>query len=178
MNAAEFSELLTELDACEKAVKWAKGKSLHSVWTTCKRGDWLLWLCGKMVDKPGWATRQEVVLAACACAETALPTFEKKYPNDKRPYEAIETARKWAGGEASIEDVRKASTAAADAAYESYEADAAYEAAAAAYTAASAAYDAAAYAGGRSKSLSESAEIVRKLIAEPKPSRKAQGGAK
>ena len=69
MNAVKFQSLLDDLGACADAVEWARGKDLHTVWTTCERGDWLLWLCGKMVDKPGWPTHKHIVLAACACAE-------------------------------------------------------------------------------------------------------------
>ncbi len=72
MNDKEFSQLLRDIGACADARAWAKGKSLAEVWEQCERGDWLLWLCGRMVDKDGWPTRKELVLAACACAETAL----------------------------------------------------------------------------------------------------------
>lgn len=40
-------------------------------------------------------------LFACDCAERVLPLFEKKYPNDKRPRQAIEVARKFANGQAT-----------------------------------------------------------------------------
>ena len=64
LNPTQFQSLLSDLGACHEAVIWAKGKSLAQVWRTCKRGDWLLWLCGKMVDKPNWPTRKQIVLAA------------------------------------------------------------------------------------------------------------------
>src|SRR5271165_3476739 len=78
MNSKELSKLLTSLQACERATAWAKGKSLATVWRTCKRGDWMLWLCWKMADEPGWPTRKEVVAydaaydAAYAAASTKL----------------------------------------------------------------------------------------------------------
>ena len=132
-----------------KSKEWAHGKSFHVVWTTWKRGDWLLWLCGKMADKKGWPTRKQLILAACSCAETALKFVPE---GEERPRIAIETARKWALGKATIEQVREAAgnaADAADAAYAAYAAayaaytDAAYAAADAAYAAA---YAAAAYA--------------------------------
>ena len=114
MNATEFQDLLDDLSACAEAVKWARDKDLHTVWTTCERGDWLLWLCGKMVDKPGWPTRVQLVLAACSCAETSL----KYVPlGEDRPRVAIETARKWVYGKATIEEVRQAASSATNAAY-------------------------------------------------------------
>ena len=148
MNAEQFENLLQELDACSSAVEWAHGKSLHVVWNTCNRGDWLLWLAGKMADKKGWPTRKQLVLAACACAEQALKYVPK---SEERPKKAIQIARAWARGKATIEEVRNAASAAC------YAADAA---AAACYAACYAAYAA---------SLKDSADIVRKLIKEPKP---------
>jgi hypothetical protein len=102
----------------------------------------MLWLCGKMVDKPDWPTRQQIVLAACACARTAL----KHVPaGEKRPLVAIETAERWARGEANIQKVRAAAAAAyATAAADAAASNAAYAAAAAAAAAADAAADAAA----------------------------------
>lgn len=41
-----------------------------------------------------WWWREDV-LYALACAEAALPVFERADPNDKRPWLAIEAARKW-----------------------------------------------------------------------------------
>ena len=95
MNAKQFSALLVELKACPEAREWASGKSLAVVWKTCKRGDWLLWLCGKMADKPNWPTRKEVVLAACDCAE---PSLKHVPAGEERPRKCIETVRAWAAG--------------------------------------------------------------------------------
>ena len=154
MDAKQFEDLLHELGACSSAVEWAHGKTLHVVWNTCNRGDWLLWLVGKMADKNGWPTRKQLVLAACACAEQALKYVPK---GEDRPKKAIQTARAWARGKATIKEVRNA----------------AYAAYAAAYAAANAAYasyaaDSADYATDRTKALAESANIVQKLIKEPK----------
>jgi immunity protein 5 of polymorphic toxin system len=148
MNALKFQELLTKLGACPEAVIWAKGKSLLEVWKQCERADWLLWLCGRMVGKKGWPTREEIVLVSCDIAETVLPLFEKKYPEDKRPREAIEVARAWATCPKSDKKKAAAYAAAAYAAADAYAAAAAYAAgyAAAPYAAAAAAYAAAAYA--------------------------------
>ena len=194
MTATEVHELLTGLGACFDAKTWAKGKDLHTIWTTCDRGDWLLWIAGKMADKDGWPTRKQLVLAACACAETALKYVR---PGQDQPRKAIETARAWVRGEASIEDVRRSAYAAADAAaYAANAADAAAyaanaadapdavavaSAASAAYAAsAAAAYDAAAYAASaaaaaaaydaadaRAKALANLANVVRQELPEP-----------
>jgi hypothetical protein len=194
MTTKQFAELLKELGACSEAVGWAQDKSFHVVWTTCKRGDWLLWLCGIMADKRGWPTRKQLVLAACACAETAL----KYVPaGEERPRKAIETARAWTRGEATIEEVRAAANAANAAyaaayaanaanaaanaayaaAYAANAANAAYAANAAAnaaYAAAYAAY-AAAYAAyaANAAALKECADLVRVHIPEPFARKKA-----
>jgi acyl-CoA reductase-like NAD-dependent aldehyde dehydrogenase len=83
-----------------------------------------------------------------------LPIFEKKYPNDKRVRECIETLRRYAKGKATIKEVREARRSAADAAY------------AAAYAAAAAA-DAACETAARSSSLKRSADIVRQYYPKP-----------
>jgi len=141
MNSKQFAALLVELNACSEAQKWAKGKSLAVVWKTCKRGDWLLWLCGKMADKPNWPTRKEVVLAACDCAELAL----KHVPEgEDRPRKCIEVVRAWAAGTATLDEVRTARRAAYAAVY----ADAA----------------SAAYADARTKTLATCAVLVRKRL--------------
>ena len=149
-------DILTKLGACTEAVKWAGRKTPKKAWETCKRGDWLLWIASKLdID------RKKLVLAACACARTAL----KYVPvGEDRPRIAIETAEAWTRGEATIEQVRTAAYA-ADAACAA--ADAAYAAAAhaaytAAYAAAHAAYAAAACAAYAAQK--QMADIVRKII--------------
>ena len=166
--------LLETLSACDEAREWYDDRPSHLAWRQCERGDWLLWIADRLgVD------RKLVVLAACDCAETALKFVPA---GEDRPRIAIETARKWASGEATaIKEVRAdaadayaayAYAAYADAAYAAYAA-AAYAAAAyaadaaAAYAAAAYASDAthaAAYAAARQPSLKESARLVRKRI--------------
>ena len=76
-------KLLNKLNACQEVKDWVT----EQAWQQCERGDWMLWLAAHI------CRREDVVLAACACAETSLHFFEEKYPNDKRPRQAIETAR-------------------------------------------------------------------------------------
>ena len=124
-------EILQRLNACADAQEWVGIKTPQEAWESCSRGDWLLWLAGRLeID------RKLIVLAACDCARLALPCVPK---GELRPLKAIETAEAWARGEASLEDV------AAAAAYAANAAAAAYAANAAAYAAADAA-NAAAYA--------------------------------
>ena len=82
---------------------------------------------------------------ACDCAEHVLGLFEKGYPADKRPRKAIETARLFAEGKASKEDLAAARAAARAAAWDAA-GDAAWAARAAARDAAWAAARDAAWA--------------------------------
>ena len=112
MNSSELQVQLRALSACKEAVVWSKGRTFAEAWQQCKRADWMLWLCGKMCGAPGWPTQQQIVLLACECAESSLPLFEQRYPNDQRPRKAIEAARAWANGDGTIEQVRTARAAA------------------------------------------------------------------
>src|SRR5690349_8106487 len=89
-----LSDALAEIDACDEAIAWVGDRDLKAAWAECERPDWMLWLCGRMAGKPGWPTRQQIVLIACDIAESVLHIFEAKYPQDKRPRSAIEVARK------------------------------------------------------------------------------------
>jgi len=135
MNAVEFRKLLIKLGACSEALSWSKGKSLKIVWETCERGDWMLWLAGKMIDAKGWPSRQDVVLAACDCVEPALKYVAK---DEDRPRKCTDVARRWAEGKASIEELRTARRDADAAASAAYAAAASDAAAAAAYASAAA----------------------------------------
>jgi hypothetical protein len=142
LNADQLRILLSRIGACSEARGWAKGKSLAEVWSTCKRGDWMLWLVGKMADKSDWPTRKEVVLASCKVARTSLKYVKK---GEKCPLFAILAAEKWAKGKTTLEEVRAAAAADAYAAAAADADDAADDAAADAYAYA-AAYAAAAAA--------------------------------
>ena len=176
MTNHELVTYLQNKNACRPAMEWLKDRDLERMWEECERGDWLLWFAAKVgID------RKVIVRTACACAREAL----RFVPDGEiRPKTAIETAERWCNGEATIEQVRNASSAAAaadaaayaaacDAAYAAYAADAdaayaAYAAAAyAAYAAAAAAADAAAYAAAacaRKEALEKSAQIVKSML--------------
>jgi hypothetical protein len=51
------------------------------------------------------------------CAEQVLPVYEKQYPGDNRPRTAIETARRYAEGNATMEELAVARAAARSAAW-------------------------------------------------------------
>ena len=86
MNAKEFAATLKRLHACKDARAWARGKTGATAWRTCRRGDWMLWLATQ-----AGVRRQDIVLAACACARLSLRYVLK---GEKRPLTAIQTAEK------------------------------------------------------------------------------------
>ena len=192
MTTEHWSDELVELHACADAVALARTQpDRETAWANCERSDWMLWIAGKYAGPPGDELRKPLVLAACACAEAALPLIADKWVLGVAT-SAIQTAQAWAHGEAPLDDVRAAAAAAfasayasayastsaayasayasASAAYASTSAyasasadadDAAYAAAYAAADAASAAADAASAADARFIALREMAEVVR-----------------
>jgi len=148
---------IKEMGACEDALKWGNQyNTFPEAWAGCERGDWMLWLLGRLSGKQESDSRKKLVLTACQCARLSLPYVKE---GELRPLKAIETAEKWARGEdnVTITDVGYA----------------AYAAYAAAYAAASAAASAAAYAS-RKETFSQCADIVREYYEVPDMKR---GGA-
>ncbi len=109
-HETHFKQLLIDLRACSAARAWAEGMDLKTAWDTCEHGDWLLWLSGRMADKPGWPTRKAIVSVACDCAELALSYITA---GDNRLMECIRVVRAWVRGEATIDEVRTAHAVAA-----------------------------------------------------------------
>jgi hypothetical protein len=64
---------------------------------------------GGLLDPP---THRLLASWAADCAEHVLPLFEAQCPHDGRPRRAIETARAWSRGEATVGQARKAAYAA------------------------------------------------------------------
>jgi len=58
------------------------------------------------------ATHRLLASWAADCAEHVLPLFAARYPEDDRPRRAIETARAWSRGEATVGAARQAAVAA------------------------------------------------------------------
>lgn len=143
-----LSENISKYHPCNEAIDWLdKQDGLREAWYACGRPDWMFLIVRKVL---GESARNRIVLAACKCARLVLHLVKE---GEDRPRLAIETAERWASGEAgvTIQMVRDAADAATyaayAAAYAAYAADAAYDAAAyAAYAACDAAADAAIYA--------------------------------
>ena len=139
---------LEEKNACSSGTDWflaqeeTDGIKVVKQLIQIKRLDWANWLIVRIMDY------KQYVSYAVYAAELVLPIYEKKYPEDKRPRNAIEAAKKCIDNPSK--ENKKAAADAAYAAYAasyasyaasyaSYAADAAY----AAYAADAVAYDAA-----------------------------------
>src|SRR5580704_11363598 len=139
-----IGDRLEKMGACSNSVKWASNyTSNEQAWADCERGDWMLWIAGRLSKD-----RKQVVLAACACARLSLKYASK---GEERPRIAIETAEAWCGNGATLAQVKAAAYGAADAG--------------AADAAAYAAY--AADAAARRKTLKECADICRRMLPMP-----------
>jgi hypothetical protein len=175
------AERIAHLCPCSEAVAWAKHYTMpDKAWRECVRGDWMLWLIGKLSGAPESDARKKLVLAACDCAALPLP-----HATSVAAALCLETARKWARGEATIEELREARKVAAAAAAAAFSAaadaaaaafSAAFSAAAAAAAAFSAAFsaaavadaaDAAAFSAVRCEMLQKCADIVRQHYPSP-----------
>jgi len=142
-------EWLKGKSACSEGLEWFEkkygkdsvaGNLLVKVLIKEKKLQWANWLIVRLMDKI------QCVKYAVFAAEQVISIFEKKYPDDKRPRQAIEAAKAYIKDSSEVN--RVAAHAAADAAYAAahaaHAADAAYAAHAAAHAAHAA--DAAAHA--------------------------------
>ncbi len=70
----------------------------------------------RLVSETAWDERT-ARLFACDCAEHVLPIYERDYPDDNCPRHAIEVARRYANGEATMQELTAARDAACRAAW-------------------------------------------------------------
>ena len=143
MTTTNMEDLLIRLNACDEAKEWAEGKTWPEIYSTCHRGDWLLWLFVRVNPE----SKRELTLAKGHCANTVRHLMK-----DKRSLAAVDAAIAY--GEGRISDRQLA-----DAAYASYAAAADFaSAAAAAFASAAAAYAAAAAASAAAAAADASAD--------------------
>src|SRR3990167_857926 len=71
----------------------------------------------RLICKMDTWTERAARLFACDCAEVVLPIYERKYQKEPAPRLAVETARRFANGEASAGELYAAWDAARDAAW-------------------------------------------------------------
>lgn len=89
-----LSNWLVKLEACPEAIKWAgKRTSLERAWKDCKRWDWLLWLCAKMVRSTSWPSRTKIVSILCDILEIPAINWEGEDIN-----KCLASVRRWVKG--------------------------------------------------------------------------------
>ena len=89
MNHIQFVKFLKKVKACYEALQMVKDKkwTMKQAWDNSPRADWMLWLYSKR--KPN---KKKALMVAIYSARLSLKDFEDKYPEDKRPRQAIEAA--------------------------------------------------------------------------------------
>ncbi|MGH9930995.1 MAG: putative immunity protein [Pyrinomonadaceae bacterium] len=103
------AERIARLRPCGDATEWAAGyTSPAKAWRECRRGDWMPWLSAKASGPSESEGRKKLVLAARECARIALPIFERCRPGDGSVRECLDTAERWARGEATLAELRAA----------------------------------------------------------------------
>ena len=167
-----LKEKLTEMNACQPAIKWVGDMDFAEAWATCERGDWMLWI----MQVANLCDLRTFTLAKARCAETV-----KHLMKDPRSIAALQAAFDFAEGKITDEELEEAAAAAraAWAAAARAAAWAAAEEAAAAWAAAEGAAEAAAWAAeaaegapegaaaAREKHLKLCADLVREVLPNP-----------
>ena len=123
MQIKECIKKLEELNACGCAIKWSRQfTTAQEAWDKCERGDWALWLIGKLDESKPYSDERKPLVSTCLkCARLAWEWMPKMGKD------CIELYEKWVNGEKiSVEELKTASAAyAADAASAAYAAYAA-----------------------------------------------------
>lgn len=141
-ESMKLIDQINYLTPCSPAVTWIDDKTLDEAWSTCERGDWMLWLAGSLnID------RKTLVRAANACARTLA-----KYTIDERVHRCIDITDRWCNGLATDDELRVAVQSAEAAAWAAEAAEWA------------AAWAAEAEAAAWAATHKEHADIVRRLI--------------
>ena len=111
MEIKDYIKKLQDLNACITAVKWSRQfATSQEAWDKCERGDWMLWLIGKMNDsKPYSDGRKPLVATSLRCVRLAwgrMPQAGK---------DCIVLHEKWVNGEAVTKEDLEVARNAADA---------------------------------------------------------------
>jgi hypothetical protein len=120
----EWTPIIEDIEPCKRGwhvtdarhlLDWCKGNQLFEVETAgniIEGNDKAVCESIRLIRQiEGWNDKN-LRLFACWCAEQVLPIFEKDDPDDKQPRQAIETARRYANGEATAEELAAAWAAA------------------------------------------------------------------
>lgn len=149
----KFKALLHSYHACSDSLEWLKDRTVEETVRDCHRGDWLLWLA-KKIDLP----LNVITLAKARCAKTVIHLMK-----DERSVAAIDIAERFGLDQCTIDELRAAASAAADAAAYAFSAVAAAAYVAAAADVAAYAFSAA-YTAAIEKNRMDTANICREIL--------------
>jgi hypothetical protein len=157
-----LKEKLTNLGACDSAVKWAGDMDFATAWQTCERGDWMLWL----IKEANLCDLRTFTLAKAKCAETV-----RHLMRDQRSLDALQAAFDFAEGKINEKQLAVAAARSAWSAAAAWSAAEAWSAAAAAAAWSAAAAEAAAAArsaaAARKNNLKLCASLIREVLPNP-----------
>jgi len=105
----KLQDFLKAIGACEKARAWARNKTFKEAYTECKRGDWLLWLYGKLCSD--FSTHPKEVRKRVLIAGLTVNLVRDKM-TDERSVAAVDAAIAFGNGEIGIDSLNKAANAA------------------------------------------------------------------
>jgi 3-methyladenine DNA glycosylase Mpg len=105
----KLQDFLKSIGACEKACSWARNKTVKEAYTECKRGDWLLWLYGKLCSD--FSTHSKEVRKRVLIAGLVANLVRDKM-TDARCIDATDAAIAFGKGEIGIDSLNKAANAA------------------------------------------------------------------
>lgn len=95
---------IEHLCPCCEAMNWLTSyQDAQKAWDGCHRGDWMLWLLGRLIEPNTGDEHKRLVFTAAQCARLALP-----HTKDERALICIQTVERWTRGEATIDEVRAA----------------------------------------------------------------------
>lgn len=110
MNHIDY---LQSLGACQEAVNYARGfDSLQAAWDVCERGDWMMWLVARTMDRNDEPQLRKLTLAKGRCAETVIDLM-----TDERSKNAVRVAIAFGEGRATRQELNDGADADAYAAY-------------------------------------------------------------
>ena len=85
-----WSAKLETLHACSDAIEWArKQPSLAVAWAACERGDWMLWLIGRLDASPPWSDERKP-LVRCT-VESTVDIEEMAISDDEWRIDVVKT---------------------------------------------------------------------------------------
>jgi len=85
-------EQFDRIDNCQDSLDYiATQPDLATAWDNCERGNWLL----AFARKAKIISKEQAIRIAIGEAEAVLPIWTARYPNDKRPQQAIDATKAW-----------------------------------------------------------------------------------